>query len=771
MPERGPGYDSPSRDLARPISKLLKWGFAAAFVVPFVLMVYLAAPNAKRVPPYPARVMSGREVLVDRAAIMRGQQAYQEFGLMDQGSVWGHGTQRGMDFSAQSLHIMGREIREYLSRTRFSKPYRELGTEDRAVVDALAILDVKTNTYDATTGDLALSPAQAQAFRTIRAYWKDLFRNGDSTNGVVPGAVPTADERRDLGAFFYWTAWAAGTNRPGQELTYTNNWPPDRSVGNVAPNGAIVWSFGGILALMIVLGLVVYITHRFRFFVSERSLVHLGEAMATAPITPSQSRVGKYLGVVVLLFLGQILVGGLLAHYTVHPSGFYQLALPKIIPYSLAKTWHLQLAIFWIATAWVASALYLAPLVGGREPRRQGLLVDLLFWAIVLVVGGSMVGETLSIHGLMSKQTWFWLGHQGWEYLELGRLWQTLLFVGLLGWLVIVYRALKNRLRDEPDRAGIVHFYVLSAVLVVLFFGFGLTYSPNTHISVADYWRWFVVHIWVEGIFEFFAVASAALLFVMLGLVSKESALRAAYLTAILSFVGGIIGMSHHYFWFGQSSMFIALGAVFSSLEPIPLVMLASRGWMEYKSIKDAGTDFPYRWPLLFLVASAFWNFLGGGVFGFVINLPIINYYEHMTYLTSNHGHTALFGTYRMLAIALALFVWRGLVRPEYWKEGWLRISFWGLNLGLVLMFTVTLLPIGLMQFSTAYKHGLWLAKSAHFYNQPAVQFLGNIRIIPDAVIILFGAVPLAIFTLIAYFHRKQCSEGVCKTVFDETGA
>jgi len=768
MSDRAPGYEPESRDFARPISSLLKWGFAAAFVIPFVLMIYLAGPNAKRVPPYPSRIVSGGKVLADRAAIMRGQHAYQEFGLMDQGSIWGHGSQRGMDFSAQGLNLMGVLMRDYLSRKRFGTAFDKLGLEDRAVIDALVIDDIKTNTYDADTGVLTLSPAKADAFRAIRAYWESIFSRGDSTNGIVANAVPTPEKRRDLADFFFWTAWAAGTNRPGRNMTYTNNWPPDRSVGNVAPDSAIAWSFAGILALMAGLGLVVYVTHRYRFFVAERSLVHLGEAMASAPITPSQRKVGKYLGVVVALFLAQILVGGLLAHYTVHPSGFYKLDLPKYIPFSLAKTWHLQLAIFWIATAWVASALYLAPLVGGREPKHQGLLVDGLFVAVVLVVFGSLIGETLSIHGLLSSKTWFWFGHQGWEYLELGRLWQALLFAGLIGWLVIVYRALAGRLREEPDRAGIVHFYVLSAVLVVAFFGFGLTYSPNTHLSVADYWRWFVVHIWVEGIFEFFAVASAALLFVMLGLVSKESALRAAYLTAILSFVAGIIGMSHHYFWFGQSSMFIALGAVFSSLEPIPLIMLASRGWMEYRSIKDAGIDFPYRWPLLFLIASAFWNFLGGGVFGFVINLPIINYYEHMTYLTSNHGHTALFGTYGMLAIALALFVWRGLVRPEHWREGLLKVAFWGLNGGLAAMFAVTLLPIGIIQFTTAYKHGLWLAKSAHFYNEPAVQFLGNIRIIPDSVLILLGAVPLAVFTGIAFFHMKQCSEGVCKTVFDE---
>ncbi|OFX13578.1 MAG: hypothetical protein A2Z18_01755 [Armatimonadetes bacterium RBG_16_58_9] len=761
------GYEPEPADLGRPISKWLKWGFAAAFLIPVVFMVIMSVPNAQQVPPYPLRVVAGEHVLTDKATILKGQHVWQRYGLMDQGSVWGHGSLRGMDFSAQSLHIVGREIRAFLSEERFGKSYGELGIEDTAVIDALTKIEIKTNTYDKNTGDLDLTPAMAFAFANLKHYWENFFLEGDHLHGFLPKAIPTAVERSDIASFFFWTGWAAGTKRPGSNLTYTNNWPADKSVGNTVPDAAIGWSLAGILSLFVVLGLIVYVVHRYRFFVTEKSLVRLSEGLAHAPITPSQRKTGKFLGIVVALFIVQIFIGGLLAHYTVHPGSFFVQAVANWLPFSLAKTWHLQLGIFWIAVAWMASALYVAPLIGGREPKGQGLLVDILFGAVVFVAVGSLIGEAFSIKGLLADNTWFWIGHQGWEYLELGRLWQILLFAGLITWLVIAYRALKDRLRD-PNTSGLVFFYVLAAILVVLFFGFGLLYGPNTNLSIADYWRWFVVHIWVEGVFEFFAVATAALLFVMLGLVSKESALRAAYLTAILSFMAGIIGMSHHYFWFGQATIWIALGSVFSSLEPIPLILLASRGWMEYRTVSRAGIQFPYRWPLLFLMASAFWNFLGGGVFGFMINLPIINYYEHATYLTSNHGHTALFGTYGMLAIALCLFVWRGLVRPEHWSERLLKLSFWGLNGGLALMFAIALLPIGIMQFATVYSQGLWFAKSAEFFNQPAVQVLGTLRAIPDVVLIVLGAIPLAIFTAIAYFHMKPCGEGVCETIFDE---
>ncbi|MFQ6097328.1 MAG: cbb3-type cytochrome c oxidase subunit I, partial [Armatimonadota bacterium] len=363
---------------------------------------------------------------------------------------------------------------------------------------------------------------------------------------------------------------------------------------------------------------------------------------------------------------------------------------------------------------------------------------------------------------------WFWLGHQGWEYLELGRLWQIALFGGLIGWLVVAYRGLAPRLHRDKTWSGLTWFYTYAAIAVVGFFGFGLLYNPNTHLSIADYWRWFVVHIWVEGIFEFFAAAAGALLLTTLGLVTRASALRAAYLTAILAFSSGIIGTAHHYFWFGAPGFWMALGAIFSSLEPVPLILLASRAWMEYKAISDAGQTFPYRWPLMFLVASAFWNFLGAGVFGFMINLPIINYYEHATYLTANHGHTALFGTYGMLAIALALFVWRGLVQPGHWNDRLLKVSFWGLNIGLAAMSFLTLLPVGILEMVTAYSEGLWIAKSSHFFNLPIVQFLGQIRIIPDGIIILLGAVPLALFLFTSVRRLKKPEVGDGESIFGD---
>ena len=575
------------------------------------------------------------------------------------------------------------------------------------------INEIRQNRYDEATGTLTLTAAQTYALVQLRGFWERTFSQGDTHYGFLKNTVPRAGERRDVADFFYWTAWAASAHRPGRNYSYTNNWPADRTVGSAASSDALVWSIGSIIALIGILGIVVYVVHRHGFFYGEEKAVGAAYKLLEMPVTPSQRASAKFFLVAGLLFVVQIFNGGLLAHYTVHPGEFYVNFIGQMYPYSWAKSWHLQLAILWIAVSWMGTAVYLAPLVGGKEPKSQRLLVNILFAAAVLVTVGSLTGEVLGIKGYLG-QAWFWLGHQGWEYLELGRLWQILLFGGLIFWLVVVYRAMAPVLgRDNPDtdRRSLILFYVFSAALVVFFFGFGLLYGRDTHLSVADYWRWFVVHIWVESIFEFFGVAVISLFLVTVGLVSARSALRVAYLTAILVFISGIPGTAHHYFWFGGPSLWLAVGGVFSSLEPIPLILLVVRAWMEYKSIRAEGREFPYRWPLYFLTASSVWNFVGAGVFGFVINLPIINYYEHATYLTSNHGHTAMFGVYGMLAIALILFSWRGLVEGKYWNDGILKLSFWGLNVGLTLMFLTGLLPIGIMQVWHSYDTGFWYAQ------------------------------------------------------------
>ncbi len=750
----------------------LKWAAVISFVVSMVILIGGGYYAREWYPPYPGKVVdpSGK-VLFQKADILAGQDVYQRHGLMDHGSVWGHGSQRGMEFSAVTLHLWGEKVRDLLAREEHGKDFADLDPLQQEITTLKTTREVKANRYDPQADSLTLTSAQTRALEVVQQFWEKTFRDGEKRYGFLPQTIASPEDRLQISRFFLWTAWAASTNRPGKDFTYTSNWPADRKVGNVPTLETYLWTLGGILALLIVLGIFIFFVHHYGLWYGAAAGVPLGQKMIDMPLTPSQFRAAKYFLVVILLFLLQTNFGGLLAHYTIHPASFYLQFVADLIPYSWAKTWHLQLAIFWIATTWVGTAIYLAPIIGGAEPPRQAFLVQLLFVAILFVAGGSLLGEIAGIKGFLGDW-WFWLGHQGWEFIELGRAWQILLFVGLISWLLIVYRA-AGRLRYQRPRdefSSLVFFYLLSAILVVAFFGFGLFYGRGTHLSLADYWRWFVVHIWVESIFEFFGIAVISLVLVCMGLATARAALIVAYFTSTIVFLSGIVGTAHHYFWYGGPSFWLALGSVFSSMEPIPMFGLVVRGVLEYRSIRRQGIDFPYKWPLYFLVASSFWNFLGAAVFGFLINLPIINYYEHGTYLTMNHAHGALFGVYGMLSIGLLLFSWRGLVDKAYWNDRVLKFSFWGFNLGLGLLTLGTLFPVGILQAWTSYKVGLWAARDASFFERGIVHILGTIRVIPDLMIILLGVLPLAYFLFKTYPHLKASEIKEGESIWDRLG-
>ncbi len=749
----------------------LKWAAIVCFVVAMVVLLGGGISMRKELPPYAGKVVDPQgEVLFEKSDILAGQDVYQRYGLMDQGAVWGHGSQRGPEFSATSLHLMAEAVGDYFALKDYGKPYADLDAPQKAMIDVKIKQEIKPNRYDAGEDTLTLTTAQVKGLERIQAHWEKIFKSGEQRYGFLPNTIREEKQRLDISRFFFWTAWVAGTLRPEKDYTYTNNWPPDPRVGNVPSTESYFYSVAGILALLVVLGLFVFCIHRYGLWYGTPKGVALSEKLIDMPLTTSQLYAAKFFLVVIMLFLLQTSFGGLLAHYTIHPGSFFLPFVAKLIPYNWAKTWHLQLMVFWIATTWLASAIYLAPIIGGREPARQGLLVQLLFGAVLLVALGSLTGEVLGIKGLLGDW-WFWLGHQGWEFLELGRIWQILLFVGLIFWLLVVYRAVGSHLKSHKDEfSALIWFYVFSAVLVVAFFGFGLFYGRGSHITMADYWRWFVVHLWVESIFEFFGIAVIAMLMVAMGLATATAALRVAYFTAAITFLSGIIGTAHHYYWYGGAAFWIGWGAIFSSMEPVPLITLVVRGLMEYRDIRKQGVTFSYKWPMYFLVAASFWNFLGAGIFGFLINLPIINFYEHGTYLTMHHGHTAMFGTYGMLSIALLLFSWRGLVEKAYWKDGILKLSFWGLNGGLFLMAIGTLLPVGLIQTWTAFKEGYWVARSAEFFERGAVVFLGTIRVIPDLIIICCGVLPLAYFLITTYSHLKAVEIKDAGSVWERLG-
>jgi nitric oxide reductase subunit B len=732
----------------------------------FTVLTVVTVLTYTNAPPVPDRVTDadGR-TLFTREDIERGQEVFFKYGLMEHGTLWGHGAYLGPDYSAEYLHRLSEIARDALARERHGKPYAELGPDAATGIDAAVRRLLKENRYDPGTGELRFTPAEASAFRTQKAEWAAYFSGTEPAPGLPPEYIRDAAELDPLTSYFAWAAWATVANRPGKDYSYTNNWPYEPAVGNRPSASTYLWSALSLVTLLAGLGTVLFVVGRFDYLgwhgAPARGHAH-DSALARWTPTPSQRAVGLYLGTVALLFLLQALAGGALAHYRVEPGAFYGIDLARVFPYNLLRTFHLQLAIFWIATSWVAGGLFLAPIVGGAEPRGQRGGVLALLAALAVVVFGSLGGEWLGINDRLGA-LWFWLGHQGSEYLDLGRFWQLLLALGLAGWLLLMYRALRPAIRDRR-RFELASLFLYAAAAIPLFYLPALFFSPRTNFAVIDNWRFWIIHLWVEGFFELFATVLVAVMFVLLGLVTARTATRVIYLDAVLYLAGGIVGTGHHWYFTGQGTLNMGLAACFSALEVVPLTLLTLDAWdfirLRDRRCEECGATFahPQRWAIYFLMAVGFWNFVGAGVFGFLINLPIVSYFEVGTALTSNHGHTALFGVFGMLALAVVVFCLRALSDDRAWAraERWIRVAFWGMNGGLALMVALDLFPAGVLQLRDVLENGYWHARRLAFLMGGTFHALEWARSAADAAFLLLGVVPFTVAVLRAGRWRRQ---------------
>ncbi len=701
-------------------------------------------------PPVPAvaKTEDGR-IIFTRAELKEGQSLYFSRGGQDMGTIWGHGSYLAPDWSADYLHREGLYLASRLggaspeaSASFGQKDFDALDAVRSAELSALATREIKTNRYDASSGTLLLSAPEAEAFELMVAHYSGLFGKGNDRIGLEPGIVRSAAEGRNLTAFFSWLAWAAGTKRLEGPLTYTSNWPYDPLVGNTPAPDSLIWSIVSVVLLILALSLAIY--YYARYLRQEDYGATLVLSLAEPKPSPSQRASVPYFIAAMALFVLQIPLGALAGHYQIEGGSFFGLGIEKLLPFAAVRTWHLQLAIFWIATCFLATGLFIGPFVG-KEPKGQKPLVIVLLVAVVAVVLGSLSGTWLSVQGFMGDKG-FLFGHQGYEYIELGRFWQILLILGMLIWLVLVVRALLPALRGEKDSAGLTHVLLYSAVTIPLFYMAGLFYGPASDVSDAEYWRWWVVHLWVEGFFEVFATVVLSFILVRIGAIADRFALKIVYLSIFLYLGAGVLGTFHHLYWTGTPSPIIAIGAVFSALEIVPLALLGFETAQNMRSLKEAGPAWPYRWPLYFFIAVAFWNVLGAGVFGFLINPPIVLYFIQGLNTTALHAHAALFGVYGFFAIALMLFSLRHIVSLASWSDRMLKWAFWLLNGGLLGMVVVFLAPSGFYQMYYAVSKGLWYARSPEITTGPVIRTLNYLRILPDLV---FSAGAVLIFAFV----------------------
>ncbi len=732
--------------------RLWRW-LGLIFVLSFGALGYLGWQIYLSAPPIPkAVVTTDGEVLYTGEQIQQGQQAWLAAGGQQLGTVWGHGSYVAPDWSADWLH---REATTLLA-LRTDEQRRatlQLSSADEAAVQARVREEMRRNGYDAESGVLKVSHERAQAIRAVAAHYAALFGTEPALAklreqyAMTAGALPEAEDRQALTAFFFWSSWAAATDRPGEKnLSYTSNWPHEPLVGNTMTTGAAMWSMASIVLLLAGIAAMLWLHGREAH--EPEAVVPKADPLLGAKATPSMLATRKYFFIVIALMLLQIVMGVVTAHYAVEGESFFGLPLAQVLPYTISRTIHTQIGVFWIATAWLATGLYVAPLLSGREPKWQKLGVDALFYALVFVVLGSTVTGWLGTLQHRGIDFSFWFGNQGLEFTSMGRFWQYLLFAGLLFWVVLLGRALWPALKKPSETRGMIAMVFLSATCIGGFYASSLAWDQHSHYSMIEYWRWWLVHLWVEGFFEVFATAVVALIFTNLGLVRAASANRAIIAETIVFLFGGILGTLHHLYWTGTPTSVIAVGAVFSALEVVPLTLIGLEALQTWRRSQGVAWLGAYKWVILSFVAVGFWNTVGAGLLGFAINPPASLYYVQGLNMTAAHGHAALFGVYGMLGIGLMLFCLRGLFARSLHADRWLKPAFWSLNIGLAMMVFLSLLPAGIYQAWASITQGLWYARSPEIVHSTFMESMVWLRV-PGDIVFAAGAACLAAYAFL----------------------
>ncbi|MBY0378738.1 MAG: cbb3-type cytochrome c oxidase subunit I, partial [Gammaproteobacteria bacterium] len=649
--------------------------------------------------------------------------------------------------TAHYLVRLGQVVNDILSQQQFGKSFAQITDGEqysirKAMQSALQQIDLSQE-------QVILPSAMAMAIQQIRGEILHALLNNDFAIGWTKAYSLNSESALQVADFLIYSSLTTIAHRPGKNYSYTNNWPYEPSVGNTPTTNTFFWTWVSFCFVFFGFGVVLYIYHR--YLNAPDVAVKTAIFAEYKPLTASQKKAGKYFIVVALILLIQIGVGAILAHYYSDRASFYGINIAAYLPFNFLRDVHIQTPIVWIGLSWISSALFLTPLMSGQEAKGQALLVNLLFWVTVLIVIGALLGNYLGIMGYISKN-WFWIGNQGLSYIQLGRLWQIGFFMGLMAWSLLVFRGLWPSWQNVRSatrqfwtgKIRLEHLFWASTINIAVLYCFGMI--PLTGIeksfTITDFWRWWVVHLWVEESFEFFAVCVTAYLLMAVGLISRRLAERTVYFEAILIFLGGIIGTGHHWYWIGTPDIWLSLGSMFSFIEVLPLVLLIIEAIEQHSLIRKT-TDFPYRLAYLYILGSAFWNFVGAGVFGGgTLNAPLINYYEHATFLTLNHAHTALFGAFGLLALGMIYFCLRYAAGKGKWSDTLGIWAFWLYNAGLILWIVLNFFPIGWAQLNAVYEHGLTYARSLDFYNTTLLwQWLR----FPGDVLFAVGALLMAI--------------------------
>jgi len=729
-------------------------------LISVVGLVYLGQQTYSGAPPLVDYVTADGQVFLTQKDIERGKEVFHLRGLMGYGSFWGDGADRGPDFSADALHRTVLAMREYYTNeVKQQNGVSELTDFEKDAVAQRVIRELHNNTYDEKAGHIVINPAQIYAFEQLYTHYTRMFTDPTYKDRMDPvNQVSGAENLRALTGFFFWGGWVAAANRPGEEYSYTHNWPYDPDAGNYATSATFIWTFISIFALWIGISVVLYVYGQMKeqpvdvFATPDGISTHslTTSDLENGYVRPTQRSTYKFFALAVLVFGLQVLAGIISATDFIRPFG---INLNELVPFTVSRSYHTLLQIFWFFMCWVGYTIFFLPRLS-KVPAGQKFLINLLFFVAVIVALGAVFGIYTGQRGWISDEMSYWFGSQGWEFIELGRFFQLLLLGGFTLWIYIIYRGVKPWI-SVKNVWSVPAWLLWGSGVMVLFLFFSVLMVPDSNFAISDYWRWMTVHMWVEVTFEVFTTVIVAYLLVQMGLVTRLMAERVIFLAVMLFFVTALNGISHNFYWIAKPTGIIAVGSVFSTLQVLPLLLLTLDAWQMRQESSHA-QDFRAKgkqtvvmegvW--LFILGVNFWNIFGAGVFGSLITLPLVNYYEHATYMTGNHAHAAMFGVKGNVALAGLLFCCQHLFQKSAWNEKLVRTMFWSFQIGLALMMFLDLFPVGVYQIWLVLTEGFWYARTTEVIKGPVFVTLTYLRMIGGATFVLGGLLPLIWFVI-----------------------
>ena len=728
--------------------------FAFVTLVSVVGLVFLGQQTYDGAPPVVNYVSDDNTNIITKESIKRGERVFHLRGLMAYGSFWGDGAERGPDFTADALHRTVTGMTDYYKGQ--IRGQRDITQDDLDAIAHKVKREIHLNTYDKDLKLIRMNDAQIYAYNELKIHVERIFVDPNYDEFFQSDYITNPKDMEDLASFFYWGAWAAGADRPGKNYSYTANWPHEPGAGNAPTPGTVMWSFISIFGLFLGIGLVLYVYGQMKTLQADPfQSGETGQSLTTTDlerntVRPTQQATYKFFAFAMVIFGLQVLAGIIGATDFIRPMGLF---LGDLIPFTVARSYHTILQIYWFFMCWVGYTIFFLPRCS-KVPKGQLLLINTLFTLCVIVGVGVLVGIYLGQTGIITGNVAYWLGSQGWEFMELGRAFQLLLLVAFSLWILIIYRGVKPWI-SKKNLWSVPAWLLYGSGVMVLFLFFGLMVTPEANWAVADFWRWMVVHMWVEVTFEVFTTVIVAYMLVQMGLITRVMAERVVFLAVMLFLFTATLGVSHNFYWIAKPEAVIAIGSIFSTLQVLPLLLLTLDAWKmrqegknAYGYIDQGKQNHVMEGVWLFILGVNFWNVFGAGVFGSLINLPIVNYYEHATYLTGNHAHAAMFGVKGNIALGGMLFCLQHLFAKDAWNPKLIRTIFWSLNIGVAMMMFLDLFPVGLYQLYLTLEHGLWYARSQEIVRGAVFTHLTYFRSLGGAVFVLGGLLPLIWFVL-----------------------